>query len=79
MVRTTRPPSMTSASCRSSSTSTRLPPPGVRGVGRAALASAAFVCGPTIPSRLSPAHFWNATTANLVCSPATPSTAAAGR
>ena len=49
------------------------------GVGRVAVASAACVAGPATPSRPSPCHFWNAITANRVCSPALPSTASAGR
>ena len=34
-----------------------------------------MVAGPAVPSRPSPCHFWNAITANRVCSPAFPSTA----
>ena len=62
-------PSITSASWRSSSTSTRRPAPDLIGVGRDACASAAFVAGPATPSRPSRCHFWNATIANVVCRP----------
>jgi len=42
--------------------------PYLTGLGRLAVPSAALVCGPTSPSRASPSHFWNATTAWRVAS-----------
>ena len=73
----TVPFQITSATWRSSSISTRLPSwPFERGVGCFAFASAASVCGPIVPSRSMPAHFWNAIVALNVAVSLTPSASA---
>ncbi|CPU65904.1 Uncharacterised protein [Mycobacteroides abscessus] len=69
---TTRPSSTASRSWRSRSISTTLPDP-LRGCGVTPSSSAAWVAGPTTPSRERPAAFCRAHTACWVPPPKSPS------